>query len=94
MTKEGREQVYLSGRFGFLRLALKEGVPVIPVYIFGTSDMWYSFDFFYSLRKWIVKKLRIALPLFTGRYGLPLFPRRAKLTGRCPFSFGCNCLSE
>ena len=36
LSCENEEKIYLKKRKGFIKLALQEGVDVIPVYLFGT----------------------------------------------------------
>ena len=36
----GQEVMYLRKRLGFVRLALKHGVPLVPAFAFGQSDAY------------------------------------------------------
>ena len=38
-TIYGRERIFLKRRSGFIRLAIEHGVPVVPCYCFGSSDL-------------------------------------------------------
>merc|ERR1719395_274078 len=38
-TIYGRERVFLRKRAGFVRLAIIHGVPVVPAFCFGSSDL-------------------------------------------------------
>ena len=80
MTMQNRERVHVKDRLGFVKMAIHHGTPIVPIYIFGTSEIWHTFHWFYSLRKWICKKFRVALPLFTGRWMIPLVPNPVRLT--------------
>jgi 1-acyl-sn-glycerol-3-phosphate acyltransferase len=68
-TSMGREIVYLQRRKGFLVLAMKHGVPVVPCYIFGASDYHYTCGRFFGLREWIQKNFGMCLPLAIGYWG-------------------------
>jgi 1-acyl-sn-glycerol-3-phosphate acyltransferase len=79
-TQYGRERVYLKRRKGFLKLCLKYEIPVVPAYVFGVSDYYFTSAKLFGLRMWLVQNLGIALPLCWGRYGLPICPRPVDTT--------------
>ena len=68
----------VSMRKGFVKLAIEEGAELVPVYAFGETDLYYHSRFLRSLRKWIVKKFHVAIPLLRGQYGL--MPYRTPVT--------------
>mmetsp|Transcript_47589 Transcript_47589/g.112655 ORF Transcript_47589/g.112655 Transcript_47589/m.112655 type:complete len:118 (-) Transcript_47589:191-544(-) len=53
---------------------MEHGVPLVPVYVFGCSDLYYTSSFLMSLRMWLVKNLRVALPIYWGGWGLCYYP--------------------
>jgi len=59
---------------GFVALAVESGTPLVPVYVFGCSDLYYTFGPFFGFREAVRKVLRVCLPLFLGDFGLA--PRR------------------
>ncbi len=67
---------YSIVRKGFLRLTVKHGVPVIPVYVFGATKM------FKRLQLPVLERLsiffRVSLVVFFGAWGLPI-PFRQRL---------------
>jgi len=73
MTNASHEQerIYVQKRLGFVRLAMKAGCPLLPAYAFGESQLFRSSKRLLGLRLWMVRKFRIGVPLFTGRWGLP-----------------------
>jgi 2-acylglycerol O-acyltransferase 2 len=73
-TKYGRELVFLKKRKGFIRLAIRQGVPVIPVYAFGVADYYHTSDFLIGLRMWIMKQFQICVVLSSGMWGSPCCP--------------------
>ncbi|CAM9198340.1 unnamed protein product [Ectocarpus sp. 6 AP-2014] len=84
----GKEVVYLKNRMGFVKLALRNAVPLVPAYVFGANDTFRTSNFLRKTRLAIVKSLRIALPLFWGRFGLPI-PREVpvRVVFGAPLSF-------
>merc|ERR1711948_70659 len=66
--------VYLNSRFGFVKLALRFGVPLVPCYVFGCSDLYYTSNFLLKARLTLVKKFGVAVPFCFGAYGLPAAP--------------------
>ena len=70
----GRERVYLKSRKGVVRLAMIHNVPLVPAYCFGSSDLYRTYGAFYGARRWLVRNLRIALPLYSGDWGFFCYP--------------------
>jgi 1-acyl-sn-glycerol-3-phosphate acyltransferase len=50
-----RHRILFGGRRGYVRLALREGVPIIPVVSAGAHSGWYVV----SDGKWLAKRLRV-----------------------------------
>lgn len=71
-----KERVYLKRRKGFIKLALKHGIPVVPSYLFGVNDYYYTSNILFQPRLWLQKSLGICIPVAVGLYG-SIF---------CPFS--------
>lgn len=74
LTTYGKEIVYLKKRFGFVKLALRFGVPLVPCYCFGVSDLYKTSSLLIGTRMAMVKMLGVAVPLCFGAYGLPAAP--------------------
>jgi hypothetical protein len=68
----------VSMRKGFVKLAIEEGAELVPVYAFGETDLYYHFRFLIDVRRWLVKKFHVAVPLICGQYGL--MPYRVPVT--------------
>ena len=71
------EEYAIARHKGFLKLAMKHGTPVIPVYCFGASKMMRRLqlpDFFEKLSK----ILKISVVVLFGKWGLPI-PFRNRL---------------
>uniref|UniRef100_A0A7S4FBP6 Acyltransferase n=1 Tax=Chrysotila carterae TaxID=13221 RepID=A0A7S4FBP6_CHRCT len=73
-TIYGRERVFLRKRSGFIRLAIVHGLPVVPAYCFGSSDLYFTSRAAHALRLWLVRTLRIAIPLYWGDWGFFYYP--------------------
>ena len=70
-TDHKQERVFVQARLGFLRIAMAAGKPVIPTYCFGENQLFHTYAFARPLQKWLLRKTRVGLPLFTGAWGLP-----------------------
>lgn len=76
LSCENEEKLYLSQRKGFIKLALQEGVDVLPIYLFGNTtvlSVWKP-----SLLASISRKLQLSLTYVWGKWYLPI-PRDCKL---------------
>eukprot|EP00127_Corallochytrium_limacisporum_P005626 Clim_evm5s210 gene=Clim_evmTU5s210 len=85
MSRPDREQLYLSRRRGFIRLAMQHGRDIVPVYCFGgnriigmvTTGIWGA------LNDWLQTKYQLIIPIPYGRWNL-IVPRKHPIT----FVFG------
>jgi hypothetical protein len=70
--KPGVDSVVLKNRTGFIKLALKTGSPLIPVYQFGLVDNYNTdSNSFKYIQEFFHKKLKCGLPIFFSmKYGL------------------------
>lgn len=84
--KPGNYNVIIKKRKGFVRLALKNGTPMVPVFSFGETDLFDQVEgphlrnFQEMLRKWI--GLAPVLPIGRGffQYSFGIIPRRSPVT--------------
>ena len=83
-TIYGKERVFLRKRMGFIKLAIRFGVPVTPAYVFGSSDCYYTSSLFLGLRKTVMKALRICLPIYWGQLGCIAYPNPLGFPLRVP----------
>ena len=67
------EKVKLD-RYGFAKLALEHNVKLVPIYCFGTNDLYYTPDFLTGFRKWIGKQFWMSI-VCCWAYG-PFIPFR------------------
>jgi len=75
-----KEGVYLKNRKGFVKLAMRKGIPIVPVYVFGASDYYYTNQSLFGPRVWMQKKMGICIPLAIGLWGSFLCPLPVKTT--------------
>lgn len=73
-TRFGHDSVYLKKRFGFVKLALRFGVPLVPAYVFGCVDLYYTSTFLFALRAALVRALGVCVPVCYGAWGIPMAP--------------------
>lgn len=64
------ERVYLRRRTGFVRLAIKNGTPLVPVFYFGASRTLSKFS--PAWLEQVSRKLKISLLGFYGRWYVPV----------------------
>ncbi|KAJ8946388.1 hypothetical protein NQ318_011794 [Aromia moschata] len=84
--KPGSYTLILKERKGFVRLALRQGAPLVPVFSFGETDLYDQLDwpplrwFQEKLRKWIA--LAPVVPIGRGffQYSFGLIPRNRPVT--------------
>lgn len=70
------EVILMQERKGFIKLALKTGVPVAPCYIFGNTKLmscWYDQG---GVLQGISRRLKAGFLPIWGRWGLPIFFRQ------------------
>jgi hypothetical protein len=89
-TRYGEQRVFLSSRKGFIRLAIEEGAEVVPVYAFGETDLYHHSSFALDLRKYLVSRFGVAIPLLWGQYGLMPYRKNITLVFGSPLSVGHN----
>jgi 1-acyl-sn-glycerol-3-phosphate acyltransferase len=75
-TSRTEERLYLQKRKGFIKLALTEGVDIVPVYLFGNSSVLSVLT--QGPLVSLSRKLQASLTLFWGKFYLPI-PRDEKL---------------
>ena len=72
------ERGFVMNRKGIVKIALKAGVTIVPVYQFGVTSLWTilvdPFGIMEALSVW----LNVSIVPFYGRWGWPLGPPRRK----------------
>lgn len=69
-TNVSENNLILQDRKGFVKMALKTGANLVPIFSFGENDIFETVKFegkWKRLQMWLQKKMGFALPLFFGR---------------------------
>jgi Diacylglycerol acyltransferase len=69
-TERDRYRIFVRRRQGFVRLAIKFGAPLVPVFTFGETSLYSTSRAFYSVRRFIMQRFRICITLFWGQFFL------------------------
>ena len=76
--------LYLKNRKGFIRLALKHGVSLVPVISFGENDVFREYrlntDWYKTIQNIIIKMIGMPIDWWFGRAYLPFVPFRNPIT--------------
>ncbi len=78
MTKPNEHKIYLKSRKGFVKLALKHGADLVPMYAYGENECYTISNFASGFRIWLQHKFQIGLPIMYGLWGT-LMPYRVKM---------------
>ena len=76
LSCEQEEKLYLHKRKGFIKLALTQGIDIVPVYLFGNTSVLSVLKT--GILATISRKLQVSLTYVWGRWDLPI-PREVKL---------------
>ena len=68
------EKAYVKKRKGIVKIALRCGVPIVPVYGFGHTSLWKVVVDPFGVLEWLSLKLDVSLTPFFGRFGWFLGP--------------------
>jgi len=78
MSETGKHKIFVKNRKGFIKLALKYGAHVVPMYAFGENDVYTTSNILLGFRMWLQKNFSIGIPICFGRYG-SIFPHRKRM---------------
>ena len=76
LSCEEEEKLYLNKRKGFIKLALTQGIDIVPVYLFGNTSVLSVLKT--GILATLSRRLQVSLTYIWGRWGLPI-PRDVKL---------------
>jgi 1-acyl-sn-glycerol-3-phosphate acyltransferase len=82
MFQGGKEEIaHIQSRKGIVKIALRAGVPIVPVYGFGHTAVYTVVVDPFGVLEWLSTKMDTALTPFFGRFGWFLGPpRRVPIT--------------
>mmetsp|Transcript_43174 Transcript_43174/g.100688 ORF Transcript_43174/g.100688 Transcript_43174/m.100688 type:complete len:434 (-) Transcript_43174:13-1314(-) len=68
-TAPGTNKLILGNRKGFVKMALRTGASLVPVYSFGETDLFgvFASSRFRRIQLWLQKQLGFGIPFFFGR---------------------------
>lgn len=84
--KPGVHKIIYKKRKGFIKIAMMQGAPLVPVYCFGENELYTQVEvatdsYFHKFREIVRTKLGFSLIFPIGRKGLlAIIPRRKPLT--------------
>lgn len=73
-TDDKKEVAYFPARLGFIRAAIKNGVPLLPLYAFGENQLYATAPWVRNLNKWFYKTLHSGSLVVLGQFGIPNSP--------------------
>jgi len=71
-TRHDQEQAIFPANLGFIRLAIKHGMDLLPTYLFNENQMMRRVAGLDKLSHWIRQTTGFGLPFITARFGLPM----------------------
>lgn len=75
-TDHKRERIFFPAKLGFVRQAIKHGVPLVPVYDFGENQLFRVPEWSRRASRSLKAATGAGVPFPVGRFGLPFVPRR------------------
>lgn len=70
MTQKGKHRLFLKSRKGFVKLAIESGAKLVPIYVFGETDLFEHSSFLLGARIKLMRSFGVAIPLLYGQAGL------------------------
>lgn len=81
-TDPCQERAFFPPNLGFVRLAIKHGVPLVPTYNFGENQLYDVPDWSRGFSAFLKRQFGVGIPLGIGRGGLPFVPKKGHITVR------------
>mmetsp|Transcript_33644 Transcript_33644/g.73622 ORF Transcript_33644/g.73622 Transcript_33644/m.73622 type:complete len:328 (-) Transcript_33644:115-1098(-) len=82
ITRHDQEQAVFPKNLGFLRIAIRHGMDILPVYVFNENQLYKRVAGFDRVSELVFKLTGLAVPVATAKMGLPvagLLPRSAEI---------------
>lgn len=71
-SRHDQEQAVFPQNLGFIRMAIKHGMDLLPVYIFNENQLYRKVDGFEGATSFIHRTTGMVLPASTAKFGLPM----------------------
>ncbi|CAK0836036.1 unnamed protein product [Prorocentrum cordatum] len=79
-TLHDQEQAIFPAKLGFIRLAIKYGHDLLPVYFFNENQLFWHSERAGSIARWLYRTTGAGLPFVAGRFGVPFgLPRKTDI---------------
>uniref|UniRef100_A0A0A9XRG6 Acyl-CoA wax alcohol acyltransferase 2 n=1 Tax=Lygus hesperus TaxID=30085 RepID=A0A0A9XRG6_LYGHE len=65
---DNRNTILYARHYGFLRICLQNGLPIVPILVFGEMLSLSLLSVLPKIQRWVYKNLRVFLPLPHGRW--------------------------
>jgi len=73
-TDYNQERVFFPARLGFIRLAMKHGVPLLPIYVFGENQLYRTANWVRRLNMFFYRYFKTGNLVVLGQGSLPSTP--------------------
>ena len=76
IAEPGKDRVFVRGRKGFIKLALRHGYTIHPIYTFGEADTYHNFvpTWLPFKVRWFINSYKLPVVAPWGRWWAPLQP--------------------
>lgn len=72
ITRHDQEQAVFPANLGFIRMAMRYGMDLLPVYLFNENQIYKRVFGLDKVTQSLFKYTGFGLPILTGRFGLPM----------------------
>jgi len=72
LSDDQQEQAFFPARLGFIRMAIKYGVDLLPIYFFGENQLYKRVRGLEWISNLVNKTTGMTLPMVTSRFGIPM----------------------
>jgi len=73
-TDDKKEQLFFPANLGFVRLAIQNGLPLLPCYAFGENQLYRTAGWSRRLNSFFYKYFKTGNLVVIGQFGLPVTP--------------------
>eukprot|EP00466_Bigelowiella_natans_P005494 jgi/Bigna1/90599/estExt_fgenesh1_pg.C_740038 len=82
-TDPKQEKAFFPPKLGFIRQAIRAGVPMLPAYLFGENQIFTVSATGRSIGQWLHRNVGVPILAATGFLGIPGIPKPTKIYIRC-----------